>query len=359
MAVGLETSIFSSSATFVGYRLSILILFTCIHFCRTTEHLSTVPSHNLTHNSAIDMARGSDSNGTSGFSDAYHSLMQNTGVDNTMYRLNNGKMDVPLITVNPSSNLITEFTPVTLQPSTHRCTELLQNFGQAASKFTNCAVLHSRPLHFCVDCVNQYLDVKKTFNDILVDKARCDVILLRKDKIMITDKMYEFVVDVWEQSNCDGCFTIKSVNQTTVYEVSADMLQFESIFVKTTDCFFNSTMVHHSEVESTTSPANNTVCHLCQSVYRNLTTFFLSLGSEEEICMDIVDSMNYTQYLWSKQFDCRRPVKEPILIIALSVFFCILPVIFYGGSRIHTVKKERKLVKQKQLRDMTSIDRDS
>ncbi|XP_070568521.1 osteopetrosis-associated transmembrane protein 1-like [Ptychodera flava] len=258
----------------------------------------------------------------------------------------------PLVTAAPTVNrTTTSIPPATFIPPASVCLLILKEFGRAASHFTSCAVVHSRPFRFCEDCVHQYVSLKQYYEDIL--NHSCGNALLKQDRIVIVQQTYDFAVGLWSAANCDGCF--QKSNGTINYDaISEETTHFQSILNDTTKCFANNSDEYVPQLFTMPVPSslvfstvNDSVCNECQGLYKNLSEYFRDMGLQEEICMDVVDAMNYTQYLWSKEFHCREPVRNPVLIIALSVFFCSLPVFFYVGSKIHTTRIERKLVKRK------------
>ncbi|XP_077977175.1 osteopetrosis-associated transmembrane protein 1-like isoform X2 [Glandiceps talaboti] len=269
-----------------------------------------------------------------------------------------GNISSTFATVTSSSHVnFTSQQPITmssLTPSKPRCKELLDTFGEVVSQFTKCAVVNSRPFNFCEDCVDEYINVTKYFDTIEKDEEKCGDVLLRRDRVMLIEQMKDFAVNLWSTAHCDGCYpkVDGKVNYTTI---SNDTVHFQELLNMTTNCFSEYSQEYMpplpglSLTTPTTTPSviNASVCTVCLDVYHNLSLYFDSLGTQEEICMDIVDAVNYTQYVWSRQFECKQPVSNPAIIISLSTLFCILPVFFYIASRIHTVKRERKLVKRK------------
>ena len=45
--------------------------------------------------------------------------------------------------------------------------------------------------------------------------------------------------------------------------------------------------------------------------------------------------MNYTRQRWSKDFHCVIVNTDLVSVVALTVFFCFLPVIFYTSVKMH------------------------
>ena len=56
----------------------------------------------------------------------------------------------------------------------------------------------------------------------------------------------------------------------------------------------------------------------------------------------IFNQVNETRHLWSGRFHCGVKDKDFVSIIALTCFFCFLPIVFYVGAKLHADVKERK-----------------
>ena len=52
--------------------------------------------------------------------------------------------------------------------------------------------------------------------------------------------------------------------------------------------------------------------------------------------------MNYTRQLWSKTFHCVTINTDLVSVVALTVFFCFLPIIFYTSVKLHGDSQNRE-----------------
>lgn len=52
--------------------------------------------------------------------------------------------------------------------------------------------------------------------------------------------------------------------------------------------------------------------------------------------------MNYTRQRWSNNFKCVKIHTDLVSVVALTVFFCFLPIIFYTSVRLHGAAKNKK-----------------
>ena len=88
-------------------------------------------------------------------------------------------------------------------PQTERCPKLLKEFADVASNYTNCAVSNSRPFRFCCVCKEAYVAALKGHRQIVLDRE-CHNDLVMEEKYQIVGAAFNFVVHLWESSNCPG-----------------------------------------------------------------------------------------------------------------------------------------------------------
>ena len=60
--------------------------------------------------------------------------------------------------------------------------------------------------------------------------------------------------------------------------------------------------------------------------------------------------MNSTRSTWSNVLHCNQKPENLMPVYFLSGFFCLLPVVFYIGNKIHGTKVHNRLVKREYLR---------
>ena len=85
---------------------------------------------------------------------------------------------------------------------TEDCPKLLRNFAEVVSNYTYCAVNNSRPFRFCCVCEDVYVTALNGHRGIVQSPCHNDLILA--EKYQIVESAYNFVVDLWETSNCPG-----------------------------------------------------------------------------------------------------------------------------------------------------------
>ena len=88
-------------------------------------------------------------------------------------------------------------------PQTERCPKLLKEFADVVSNYTYCAVRNSRPFRFCCACEEAYMTALHGYRHIVLDEG-CHDDLVMAEKYQIVEAAYNFVVHLWESSNCPG-----------------------------------------------------------------------------------------------------------------------------------------------------------
>ncbi|XP_038048115.1 osteopetrosis-associated transmembrane protein 1-like [Patiria miniata] len=216
------------------------------------------------------------------------------------------------------------------------CRRLMEEYARFSSSFMHCALIHAKPLLVCEMCVAKYKDADKKFREI--EKSTCDSSLLSSDRVQILRETHEFVKKLWVKGNCGNCFKDMkncSGSHNEDCQVTEKVSKFQKYNNETLDCF--------------AAINDHDVCKNCSEIYGTLSKFYASMGNVEEICMDCVELMNSTRKEWSTIYNCTRIRRDIVSIVAISVFFCSLPLFFYVGSKMHTAKTEHKLVKQNRL----------
>ena len=89
-----------------------------------------------------------------------------------------------------------------------------------------------------------------------------------------------------------------------------------------------------------------TVKNICNKVLLGsvkYVIFYLLLKRFSTPLCFVVIQMNYTRQRWSKNFNCVKIHTDLVSVVALTVFFCFLPVIFYTSVKLqYDYSHERK-----------------
>lgn len=121
-------------------------------------------------------------------------------------------------------------------------------------------------------------------------------------------------------------------------EVTTDVSDFILLFEMTKSCF-NSHM-----------DKNNT-CTECKERYDHLNSVYLDMVAKyvDNMCLDLVDTMNTTRALWSELYHCNPPRQPEIWLHVGMGVLLVIPVIFYLLAYL-TADKQVANVLQRELR---------
>ncbi|XP_046361898.2 osteopetrosis-associated transmembrane protein 1-like [Haliotis rufescens] len=231
------------------------------------------------------------------------------------------------------------------------CKAFLEHFAKESSLFTRCLVENARPFRFCETCVTYYERASTVYTDLTTD-ANCVKELLTADRVQVLTLVYQNMNNVWTTAYCPQCFasvTEESVNATVNSTLAESTLEFFDLFNNMTHCM-NNTM-QDIDPESI-KHGNSSFCVKCQTQYRSLNDKYTAIMDEtkSQICMDVVDMMNYTRLMWSEGYHCSHRNGELAPVLVITGVICALPVIFYVCNRLTGQVNERTIVVQKRLK---------
>ncbi|XP_069705408.1 osteopetrosis-associated transmembrane protein 1 isoform X2 [Periplaneta americana] len=250
---------------------------------------------------------------------------------------------------------ITRFNDEEMMSNGHTCNKYLQQFANSTSEFTKCAIRHARPIRICEKCIYYYLDVQKSYEEIL--KARdegghaCMMELVNLDRLEVIDGALDYVYKLWGKAECNCCFVVED-NGTLTSQLSNVTIKFQQLYNNTTKCF-------EKFYNPSTEKYDPKICVNCTTEYCTLNKFYEDLKAdtgEGIVCMDIVDAMNLTRTKWSKRFGCYVSIpKAEITLIISVVVIALSPVVFYVGSKYATSRAEKRIPSQRRISADTSI----
>ncbi|XP_026751156.1 osteopetrosis-associated transmembrane protein 1 [Galleria mellonella] len=208
------------------------------------------------------------------------------------------------------------------------CTELLNNFAQSASNFTLCSIKNAWPVTLCKECIDQYVMFKSKYDELLKtveNGTSCKTIYISHDRLDAVLEYYNGILNVWEKGNCNACYDWSG----PVPVLSNDTKHFDKMFKETMNCI---------ATNSTTTNMSDEVCERCMQSYLQLDLFYRSLSKDsiglDSVCFDIVDSMNTTRSIWSKDLNCCKLRKTPeVIFLVCTGIISFLPILFYVAVR--------------------------
>nr|AKL90188.1 osteopetrosis associated transmembrane protein [Macrotrachela sp. MM] len=253
-----------------------------------------------------------------------------------------------------------------IYPVQNPCLAILDRLSDMSAAFLNCAVSRARPFKLCEGCVDNFARLQdliglldKTFSDI-DKKITCKQFLESYDSIQIVAQLISFVQNIWSSSFCDICnaLTEKEKNDTfyeyiiyrSYYSISRKRrFIIDSIKMCTFKKFVSKIAIfccitHYNDINGTRMvpiipidlnvTLNTNVCTVCLATYNDINDFFLQMTQETKhgVCMDIVDTMNYTRLLWSKIYECRRHDPDYMAVFGISFFIPTLVFVFYVSA---------------------------
>ncbi|CAF1600889.1 unnamed protein product [Adineta ricciae] len=246
-----------------------------------------------------------------------------------------------------------------IYPVQNPCLAILDRLSDMSSAFLNCAVSRARPFKLCEGCVDNYARLQdliglleNTYSDV-DKKITCKQFLEGYDSIQVVAQLIAFVQNIWSSSFCDSCITgYNDTNGTIHYSLTDSTTEFIQKKIMFDACIFNATgrIVPIIPIDLNVT-LNTNVCTICLASYNDINDFFLQLthGNQPGVCMDIVDTMNYTRLLWSKIYECKRHDPDYMAVFGISFFIPTIVLVFYVSALFKGERQQKKLSRQKRL----------
>lgn len=233
-----------------------------------------------------------------------------------------------------------------------KCQEKLELFAHAVSNFTLCIVTFARPIRICEVCVEPFQNARIAYDNIAdeSDEDKCREVLLNADRIQIVAHLHGQVTTLWQDSKCANCFDDMDAQPPILKN---DTREFCKLATHTHKCLLRSNgTICPPGVPPDSPSCKHIACHNCTELYKHLSKFYNDLVSQytlTELCMDIVDVMNTTRKVWSKDLHCVMHENDTFVLFTIILFVCLFPPVFYLGSYIQSDELKSKIVPQKRL----------
>lgn len=231
--------------------------------------------------------------------------------------------------------------------ATSSCKEMLSSFAYFSSNFTSCAIRNARPIKLCQECVNFYFDVKSVYSAILhiedMGGDLCRDQLINLDRLQVVDSGFNYVDQLWARASCNSCFIFDHGKPRVTPEIS-EILNISAVLEECIQSYRNETLF----------PDNSTCSH-CQDIYLKLNELYNNMKADSgdiNFCMDIIDLMNTTRFMWSKTLGCCNDRKRPEkTFISLMSGILIASCLFYIMVFTFTRKAEHPVLPQKRWKE--------
>ncbi|XP_044752391.1 osteopetrosis-associated transmembrane protein 1 [Coccinella septempunctata] len=231
------------------------------------------------------------------------------------------------------------------------CDHQLNAFATASSNFTACAIANSKPITLCEDCVETYIQVVESYQNMSLSYGgkKCIDNYVDLDRLQIVRTIYENCFDLWNRAKCNDCFKFENSNLTP--KISNKTLQFDQYYVDLVKC-----------INGTQTNSSKEICQKCLQNYMYLNSFYVSISNENDkigVCMDIVDIMNTTRRYWSTKC-CKYRRHEEYVFIGSAVGILTLTGVFYLMT-LYLGEKEKPLILQQNrlAESLNHLNRDS
>ncbi|KAK9879777.1 hypothetical protein WA026_006841 [Henosepilachna vigintioctopunctata] len=198
------------------------------------------------------------------------------------------------------------------------CDEALNAFATVSAAYTSCAIANSRPITYCENCVEIFIDVLNSYRNLSIiseGNSKCIDNFVNLDRLQIIETIYRNSYILWNRAKCNECFQFE--NSTLTTKISKETSQFHEYYEDFVKCF------------KLTNSSN--LCPVCLEKYTTLNNYYTSISNENEkigVCMDIVDIMNTTRRNWSKSCCKYRKHSEHIFLVTTLLIF-VVTAIFY------------------------------
>jgi len=248
---------------------------------------------------------------------------------------------------NSSTSSSVYITAQIINQPIHECDVYLNEFTDAYTKLSKCMLHNIHPMRVCSNCSAHYeifsMNHKKIFKD-----CGTQLIYDYNMQYQVIPKMFTAQDMTWKSLECDKCYTRNDAGEK---QFSSKFKAFIHLYNDLNRCFWNHS--HDSWIHSSNRSIQNTkydrnICSGCYQLYNKMQMNFEYFGvngedSPSQWCADVNVAVNETRHRWSNDFKCGRKEKDLGSVIALTCFFCFLPIVFYVGAKLHTDVRERKI----------------
>jgi len=117
------------------------------------------------------------------------------------------------------------------------------------------------------------------------------------EKHQLVESAYDFVVDMWKDSNCPDCFV--NDKDGTPNDIKPEIKTFFHRLDAVEHCFYNNSQIHIFPVpanhsKTNTSSLHSNLCVNCKKFYQALEESYknITLSDTREVCADVSASVS-------------------------------------------------------------------
>ncbi|GFS09490.1 osteopetrosis-associated transmembrane protein 1-like [Elysia marginata] len=216
----------------------------------------------------------------------------------------------------------------------HPCEAFFYEYVAAAGNFTHCQLLHAKPFRICTKCFEPYAIMTSLYFDLTI---------LKNHPCCFFSSL--------------GCIRNLKVDEKTKeveYFVPKDVNKFISLYANISDCLMGNLSF---DLDLDTKNDNISVlCKVCNENYQNLNDHYngMSNSANGDVCMDVVDMMNYTRFTWSVDLNCSHRSGDAASVVIITLAVAISPLFFYLPLRYTSKEKIKTVLKQKRYEGFVS-----
>ncbi|GFO05635.1 osteopetrosis-associated transmembrane protein 1-like [Plakobranchus ocellatus] len=181
----------------------------------------------------------------------------------------------------------------------------------------------------------------------------CMVKFLKSDRVQIIPTVQKTADDLWRTSDCTNCISHLHADAKTKainYTVPEKVHQFFILYSNMSECLGKNATFEITGILQNKSDEGNVsaLCKMCHNKYNKLNDHYNSLAKDVkgEVCMDIVDMMNYTRIAWSDNLNCSHRSADAAVVIVITLFIAISPLCFYLPLRYTSKEKIKQVLKR-------------
>lgn len=121
------------------------------------------------------------------------------------------------------------------------CSTILNRFADASSNFTKCSILHARPIRICSRCIDQYMQFKTIYDELLntvVNGTSCKSIFISHDRLDAVLEYHDNILSIWDKGHCNSKYLIRNLINSIFNEqnITLNFIIFQPVLTGQIKC---------------------------------------------------------------------------------------------------------------------------